>query len=197
MKNIRIVLQQIYNKLYYRPILKSQFAKVGSNFRFGYCGELLNPQYFSFGNNFFSGPYGYFVTNKYTQVRIGNDVMFGPFCKIIGGNHDVKWNKDHLIHKNEPETEVSIIEIEDGAWIGANCMILSGAKIGEGSIIGANSLINKNIPPYTIAVGSPVNKYKPRFNDIETLEQMLNNVQSKYKLDDILSFYDKISISLK
>jgi galactoside O-acetyltransferase len=47
------------------------------------------------------------------------------------------------------------IIIEDGAWIGANATILKGAKIGRGSIIGANAVVTGEIPPMSVAVGNP------------------------------------------
>lgn len=48
------------------------------------------------------------------------------------------------------------IEIGNDVWIGANCTVLSGVQIGDCCIIGANSLINKNIPEYSLAYGNPV-----------------------------------------
>ena len=57
----------------------------------------------------------------------------------------------------------SPIKIEKNVWIGELCCILQGVTIGEGSIIGAMSVVTKDIPPYTIAVGSPAKLIK-RYN---------------------------------
>lgn len=52
--------------------------------------------------------------------------------------------------------------IDDDAWIASNCTISNGVNIGKGSIIGANSFVNKNIPPFSIAGGVPARVIKSR-----------------------------------
>ena len=47
------------------------------------------------------------------------------------------------------------VVIGEGSWLGIGTSVLSGVKIGKNSVIGANSVVTKNIPPYSIAVGSP------------------------------------------
>lgn len=57
------------------------------------------------------------------------------------------------------------LSIGNDVWIGANVTVLRGIRIGDGAVIGANSLVNKDIPPYAIAVGNPAKVIKYRFND--------------------------------
>jgi len=59
------------------------------------------------------------------------------------------------------------VVIEDDTWIGANTLILKNVRIGEGSIIGAGSVVTKDIPPYSIAVGNPAKVIKQRFTNEE------------------------------
>jgi len=54
------------------------------------------------------------------------------------------------------------IIIEDNVWIGTNCIILKGVTIGSGSIIGAGSVVTKNVPPNEIWCGSPASHKKKR-----------------------------------
>lgn len=185
----------LYNKYIYRPVTKLLLGKCGLNFKLGYSSELLNPKYFEIGDNFYSGPYGYFVTNKNNPVQIGNSVMFGPYCKIIGGNHNKSYNESHLYYNKDIDHMQSKILIEDGVWIGASTVILSGAKICEGTIIGAMSLVNNYVPPYTVAVGIPVKKLKRRFDRIEDMHLMLANVKSKYTIDEIIDIYKLFDIA--
>lgn len=192
--NLNKVVPIILNKLVFRPLIKFQLHKVGTNFKMGYSSEILNTQFFTFGDNFYSGPYGYFVTNKNNPVVIGDCVMFGPFCKIIGGNHDTSYKLKHMYYNKNIDHLTSKIIIENGVWIGASCVILSGSHIGEGSIIGAMSLVNHYIPPYIIAVGSPAIKYKRRFLNKEDLIEMLNNVNSKYTFENINEIYKSHNI---
>jgi acetyltransferase-like isoleucine patch superfamily enzyme len=189
------ILALIFNKFIYRNIIKRKLKKVGSNFRFGYSSELLNPQFFEIGNNFFTGPYTYFVTNRNHLVTIGNDVMFGPFCKIIGGSHDSKFTKNHMMYNHDIEHAKSEIILENGVWVGSETTILSKAFIGEGAIVGAKSLVNNYIPPYCIAVGNPAKKIIKRFDNKKDLIELLKNVKSKYSFEEINSIYNKFNIS--
>lgn len=62
--------------------------------------------------------------------------------------------------------------IGNDVWIGCNSTILRGVTIGDGAVIGANSLVNKDVPPYAIVVGSPAKIIKYRFSD-EIIEGFL------------------------
>ena len=179
----------LINKYINRIVLRFRLKECGNNFRLGYSSELLNPQFFSIANDFFTGPYCYFVTNKNNLVKIGNYVMFGPSCKILGGNHDYSFKKNHMYFNDEIDHMHSSIIIEDGAWIGSNTVILSNANIGEGSVIGAMSLVNSFIPPYCIAVGIPAKKFTKRFKDKSELIETLQNVNSKLTFEDINKIY--------
>jgi acetyltransferase-like isoleucine patch superfamily enzyme len=66
------------------------------------------------------------------------------------------------------------IEIGNDVWIGANAIILDGIKIHDGSIIAANSVVTKNVPPYAIVAGSPAKIVKYRFNEDE-IQYLLQN----------------------
>lgn len=54
------------------------------------------------------------------------------------------------------------IHFGEDVWIGANCTIIKGVNIGDSSVIGTNSLVNKNIEPFTISGGVPAKKIKER-----------------------------------
>lgn len=70
-------------------------------------------------------------------------------------------------------------------WIGHGSKILSGVSIGDGAIIGANSLVVKDIPPYAVAVGSPAEVIKYRFDE-ETIEKLLEIKWWDFKEDEII-----------
>ena len=187
-------LKSFYNKCYFRKIILKNLAKHGENFRLGYSTEFVNPQYFEIGANFYSGPYCYFATNKYVRVFIDDDVMFGPYCKVIGGNHDLYNTSTHIINILNPIIEYHKIIIEKGVWVGANSVILTKSHISEGAIIGALSLVTNYIPPYTIAVGNPAKRIRKRFENPLDLKEILKNVNSKYTFDEINQIYQKYDI---
>jgi acetyltransferase-like isoleucine patch superfamily enzyme len=190
---MEVIIYKILNILINRPMLRFKLAKCGKNFKFGYHSELRNPSYFSIGENFFSGPYGYFVTNKHIPVSIGDHVMFGPYCKIFGGDHDLQYEKNHIRFAPEKEVKETKIVIEDGVWIGANTTVLTGSFISEGSVVSSGALVNSYIPPYCVAYGIPAKKIKRRFND-QQLKKTLKNVNSNYSFSTIIEIYAKHNI---
>lgn len=191
---MNFIFEKLYNKFVYRPNLKRKLKRVGKEFKLGYCSEVLNPQFFTIGNFFYCGPFAYFGTNKNNPVVIGDYVMFGPKCSIQGGNHDVNF-EGFMYQNTNIEHKQGEIKVGNGAWFGSNCTIISGADVGEGSIIGAMSLVNKKIPPFVIAGGVPVKVIKPRFKNITQIQNTLRNTQSDYSLDEILELHKNIGFN--
>lgn len=96
----------------------------------------------------FDGYGGKLIVKKYTKI--------GRNCTIVTSNHvktvGLPQFFSSMFHVND---RCSDVEIGEDVWIGANCTILPKSKIGRGSIVGACSLVNKEIPPYAVVVGSP------------------------------------------
>lgn len=91
-------------------------------------------------------------------IEIGDDVFIGPKCNLITINHDV--NPD-----NRSATYGKPIKIEDKVWLGINATVLPGVTLGYGCIVGANSVVTKNVPPMTIVAGNPariIKKIEPQ-----------------------------------
>ena len=84
-------------------------------------------------------------------ITIEDNVMIAANVQLISNNHDPY---DRYVITCKP------ILIKEGAWIGAGATILPGVTIGKYAIIGANSLVSKNIPDYGVAVGSPAKVIK-------------------------------------
>ena len=81
-------------------------------------------------------------------ITIGDGVFIGPKCNLITINHDP--NPD-----NRSATYGKRIVLEDKVWLGINVTVLPGVHIGYGSIVGANSVVTKDVPPMTIVAGNP------------------------------------------
>jgi acetyltransferase-like isoleucine patch superfamily enzyme len=87
------------------------------------------------------------------RVEIGVHCLFGPGCFIADHDHDFE---DHVSAVDEQGlTSRGPVRVGDHVWCGANVVITSGVKIGERSVIGANSVVTRDIPPYSVAVGAP------------------------------------------
>ncbi|OQX96825.1 MAG: hypothetical protein B6I20_13965 [Bacteroidetes bacterium 4572_117] len=92
------------------------------------------------------------------KVIIGKDCLTGPGVTIIASKYNVK-GRD--IIRSYPAFERDVI-IGNDVWLGANVVVLPGVKIGDGAIVGAGSVVTKNIEPYTIVTGVPAIKLKNR-----------------------------------
>lgn len=109
------------------------------------------------GKNSSIGPHGYIGCSG--KIVIGENVMFGPKCSLFAENH-VFEDSDETI-KSQGVAQKGIT-IEDDCWIGSNCIILDGVTIGKGSVIGAGSLITKDVPPKSVVVDKRDKQIKNR-----------------------------------
>jgi maltose O-acetyltransferase len=91
---------------------------------------------------------------------IGNDVIIGPETFIYTTNHGFL-RKDIPIWK-QPKTPPRPVVIGNDVWIGSRTTILPGVKIGDGAIIGASSVVTKDVQPYTIVAGNPATVIRKR-----------------------------------
>ncbi|WP_199120906.1 DapH/DapD/GlmU-related protein [Pedobacter sp. ASV28] len=93
------------------------------------------------------------------DVRIGKDCLIAMNTSILSSNHSIP--PTGILINSKPDIPLSTV-IEDDVWIGANCVILGGITIEKGAVIGAGSVVTKNIPSYAIAVGNPAKVIKHR-----------------------------------
>lgn len=93
----------------------------------------------------------YTMFDAHLSIEVGCDVMIGPFCFITDGDHGM--TRGELVGHQAMKT--SPVVIGDGAWLGAHVTVLKGARIGEGAIVGAGSVVTQDVPAYHIALGVP------------------------------------------
>lgn len=121
------------------------------------------PFYCDIGKNIYLG-YNFYANYNLiildsAEIRIGDNVAFGPNVTLCAA--------DHPIHPESRVGEVSFpitrepITIEDNVWVGAGTTILKGVRIGQGSVIGAHSVVTTNIPPMVVAAGVPCKVIRP------------------------------------
>lgn len=111
------------------------------------------------------------------SIEIGNDVIISWGCTIYDHNsHSIYWderkddtmqsivdlkeNGNFIQNKNWNVVKSKPIKIGDKAWIGFDCVILKGVTIGEGAVIGARSVVTKDVPPYSVVAGNPAKVLK-------------------------------------
>jgi acetyltransferase-like isoleucine patch superfamily enzyme len=96
---------------------------------------------------------------SHLSITIGNDVIIGPQNVIVDSDHHYH---DLSIPMNQQGLSLKEVSIEDDVWIPSNCVITKGVTIQKGAIIGAGSVVTRDIPSYTIAVGVPARVIKKR-----------------------------------
>lgn len=140
-------------------ILSELFAKIGNNVKIDvpfYCDY---GQHISIGNNVIININCTFVDCN--KITIGNNVLIASNVQIYTTTHPVNIS-DRLLDNwsyNNPHAFFNTyslpVTIEDNVWIGGGVIILPGVTIGKNSVIGAGSVVNKSIPPNSLAVGNP------------------------------------------
>lgn len=87
-------------------------------------------------------------------IRIGRNVLVAANCTMAPTNHEFR-DPNRPIRAQGFQPSRGGIEIGDDVWIGANCVLVDGARIGEGCVIGAGSMVRGTLPPFCLAMGSP------------------------------------------
>ncbi len=144
------------------------------------------------------------VTNFYPWSR--DKLIIGKFCQIAAGvqfmmndaNHQMNavstfpfytlegWNMEAPKAENMPFKGDTVIE--NDVWIGQNAVILPGVHIGNGAIIGANSVVGSNVEPYTVVAGNPAKFIRKRFDDelINLMERFKWWEKSTEEINDMI-----------
>jgi maltose O-acetyltransferase len=131
---------------------------------FDRCGKDVNVEHgvdFGTGNGLEIGDHsGLGIDSRIGTAKIGNDVMMGSEVTIITNKYNYSdLTKPMRVQGLSPPRSVVI---EDDVWIGVHAIILPGRRIGRGAIIGAGSLVTKDVPPYAIVGGNPAKILKYR-----------------------------------
>ena len=92
--------------------------------------------------------------HAYSEITIGASCLIAANCQIIDGSgHEMGF--EDLERRMQTSARGLPIVIEDHVWIGANCIVLPGVRIGRGAVVGAGSVVTKDVPPMAVAAGNP------------------------------------------
>jgi acetyltransferase-like isoleucine patch superfamily enzyme len=109
------------------------------------------------GNNVYIGEYSILTSNE--EIEVGNNVLISPHNNIVDFNHVYQ---DPTRPVNQQGVIAKKIIIQEDVWIGSGSKILMGVTIGKGAVVGAGSVVIKDIPPYHVVVGNPARRIKVR-----------------------------------
>lgn len=158
-------------------LLVCSFLSRGKNIRIFPLSSSFTYNTIKLGDDVFIGPGARFSALK--GITIGSKVMFGPNVTIMAGDHNFKEIGKYMFDVEiKREEDDQPVVINDDVWIGANVTILKGVEIGVGSVIAAGSIVNKNLPEYSICAGIPCRKVRDRFSQFELKEHksLIKNV---------------------
>ena len=170
MKPFRYYIQKLLGIWLHEPIIPKDrtigFSLVRSersNCTLGKKAYAVAPYYL---HNVQLGDYSYLAKNvQVANTTIGKFCSIGPnFCCGLGIHPTDGISTSPVFYRGMQE-ENKPITIGNDVFIGANVTVLDGVKIGDGVIIGAGAVVSKDIPPYAIAVGCPIQIKKFRLTD--------------------------------
>lgn len=130
-----------------KPLYQQLFAQVSRAY--------IEPHFFcDYGSNIFLGENFYANHNcvilDAAEVHIGDDVMLGPNVQIYATTHPID-----PVERATGKEFATAVHIGNRCWIGGGAIILAGVSIGDDTVIGAGSLVTKDIPAGVVAVGNP------------------------------------------
>jgi acetyltransferase-like isoleucine patch superfamily enzyme len=151
----------------------SKFARLGQNVIFERGVWVFHPENIEIGDNVYVG-HGTFLKGYYnSHMRIGNNTWIGQGCFLHSGGgitvgdfvgigpHVQILTSQHVIDNDltrpiiTREQEYLEVVIEDDCDIGIGSIILPGVRIGRGSVVGAGSVVTKDVPPCSVVAGNP------------------------------------------
>jgi len=135
-----------------------------------------------------------------TKSKIGRYCSIADFVTIGAGEHDLEEisTSGHLAKRSNNYKDLTKMPCEIGpdVWIGVSSIIRRGVKIGVGAVVGANSFVNKDVPPFAVVAGNPAKIIKYRFNE-ETRQKILDSKYWEYEpekarkiIDELTNFYE-------
>lgn len=131
-----------------KKILSNLLGKTGENF------QIESPFYCDYGYNIEIGENFYANVNCVildgAKVTFGDNVFIAPNCGFYTAGHPLE-----VTPRNQGLEYAYPISIGNNVWIGANASVLPGVSIGDNTVIGAGSVVTKDIPANVVAVGNP------------------------------------------
>ena len=142
-------------------IQRPQFAELDD------FSRVMDFSFIDAGESFKLGKYSiitwHVVIEGTAKTFIGDRCFIGPGSKLLTSTYELNgWYSSELLPAGAHKTRYGDIVIKDDAYIGANCTIMPGVMIGEGAVVGANALVNKDLEPWGIYVGTPCKKIGER-----------------------------------
>ena len=103
--------------------------------------------------------FGCFV-NGYGGLTFGDGANMGPYCMLHSANHN--FDDPSRSVTEQGWQDAGPMEIGRNAWVGMGSIVLPGVRIGEGCVVGAGSVVTRDLEEFTVAVGNPAKPIRSR-----------------------------------
>lgn len=190
-KNIKAGLYLLY-KQYISPLNKSGYGRIGEH-------SVIKNNTTINKKNVFIGDYCIiqdqinFISNK-GKLIVGKYSVVSSGCTVIPGSHlltvGVPFYISAMNHINDDEGDIII---EEDCWIGAGCILLPKCHVGRGAVVGAGSVVKKNVLPYAVVVGSPARIIATKFTKEEIIkhEQILYPPEERMTISQLNQLFEE------
>jgi acetyltransferase-like isoleucine patch superfamily enzyme len=111
----------------------------------------------SVGDDTYVGPHC--VLGAGGGIRIGRDVTLGAYVQLLAENHGFA---DPNLPINEQGVTRRGIVVEDDCWLGNSAIVLDGVRVGRGAVVGAASVVTRDVPPGAVVAGNPARVVRER-----------------------------------
>ena len=156
---------------------KSKFGYCGCNSIVEYPVTIDSPQNIYLSENAKIRVGTAIINSPNEKVHIGKYTVIAPFCMLVTNNHrSTVTIPQCLLGASHINDKSSDLHIGEDVWCGGRAVILSGAHLGRGCVVGANSVVNKPVPPYAVVAGSPAKIIMVKF----TIDQIIEHEEKLY-----------------
>lgn len=184
---------KLFIKRFLQLYYKSKLGFCGQDNDIHYPCHLGNPSHIYLQDYTLIQPDCRFIIHT-GKVYIGKWSSLSCNCIVVTGNHVPTVGINQRIlgrgHINDNEKDVYI---DEDCWVGVRVTILAGTHLRRGSIVGANSLLNRDYPPYAVLVGSPARVIASKFtiDQIIEHESLLYPKEDRYSRAELESVFDQ------
>lgn len=161
-ENIKNLRRLILGKMrHISLLLQNKNIEIDNGF---YCASgcrISSGRKIQIGKNFYMG----FNCHLGANAIIGNDVIFASNVALVGGDHKIDYIDCPIRFSGRDEYKTTVIE--NNVWVGHGAIILHGVHIANGAVVGAGSVVTKNVPPNAIVAGNPARFIRYRHHSSE------------------------------
>lgn len=177
------IIRKLFKKLQHWALDTSleEISNKGENIVIGPNFKVTHPNLVFLGSNIYIGPNAFLSTVG--GLSVGSGTVIGPNLVIYTANHNYKEAK------SLPYDEIVIskkVEIEDNVWIGGNVILIPGIKIGEGAVVGAGSVVTRDVEPMSVVGGNPIRllskRNKENYNKLKNEGRIYMALKAKEKM---------------